>query len=331
MNALGTAAIQTRLRGPFAGRGSMSAARDYGVIAVIVAIFAILSVASSGFLTKTNQLNILDQWSATGIVAVAVTLVLISGGFDLSVAAVFSITGIVAAKLAPSMGIAPALLLAVLSGAAIGVFNGLAVVYLKVNSIIATLATGIIVGGIALQITGGNLVLVEDESFTQFGGSTWLGLSAPSWYFGITAALFAFLLHRTTFGRWIYAIGGNKEAARLAGIRTGFALITTYCLSGLAAGFAGVMITSRQSTGQSNAFPGLEFDVIAAIIVGGTSILGGAGAIWRTLTGLYLLALIQNGANLLNISAALQDVIYGAIILGAAALDIWARTRGNRT
>lgn len=305
--------------------------QNYGVFAVVVVVFVALSVSSGGFLTGTNQLNILDQWSAAGMIAVAATLVLISGGFDLSVGAVFSITGVIAAKLALSIGVAPALFIAILAGAGLGVLNGLAVVVLKVNSIIATLATGIIIGGVALYYTGGQLVLVEQESFTTFGGSTWLGLTSPSWYFLSAALIFAFLLHRTTFGRYVYAVGGNIEAARLSGIRTGRVLISTYCLSGLAAGFAGVMIASKQSTGQANAFPGVEFDVIAAVIVGGTSILGGAGAVWRTATGLYLLALIQNGANLLSIDATLQDVIYGGIILSAAALDVWARARGNRS
>lgn len=305
--------------------------QNYGVFAVVLAVFVALSATSDGFFTRTNQLNILDQWSATGIIAVAATLVLISGGFDLSVGAVFSITGVIAAKLALSMGVAPALLLAVLAGAGLGILNGLAVVVLKVNSIIATLATSIVIGGVALYYTGGQLVLVEDESFMSFGGSTWVGLTSPSWYFLAAAAIFAFLLHRTTYGRYVYATGGNIEAARLAGVRTGRVLISTYCLSGLAAGFAGVMIASKQSTGQANAFPGVEFDVIAAVIVGGTSILGGAGAVWRTLTGLYLLALIQNGANLLSIDQTLQDVIYGGIILTAAALDVWARSRGKQS
>ena len=305
--------------------------RNYGVLGVIVVLFVSLSASSNGFLTVTNQLNILDQWSAVGMIAAAATLVLISGGFDLSVAAVFSITGIIAAKLATSMGVPTALLIAILTGAGFGILNGLAVVVLRISSIIATLATGIIIGGIALYLTGGQLVLVEDPSFATFGGSTWFGVTSPSWYFLSAAVIIGFVLHRTIFGRFLYAVGGNSEAARLSGIRTGRVLIQTYCLSGLAAGFAGVMIASKQTTGQANAYPGLEFVVIAAVIVGGTSILGGSGAVWRTISGLYLLALIQNGANLLSIDQTLRDVIYGSIILGAAALDVWVRSRGNRS
>jgi ribose transport system permease protein len=185
------------------------------------------------------------------------------------------------------------------------------------------------IGGVASQLTGGELLTVENPAFAKLGNSSVLGMTLLSWTFILAALLFAFLLHRTTFGRYLYAVGGNREAARLAGIRTGLVSFSAYALSGLAAGIAGVVVASRQSTGQAEALPGLEFDVIAAVIVGGTSILGGAGAIWRTAVGLALLALIQNGANLLGIDQTYQRIIYGAIILGAAALDVWARRRSD--
>ncbi|ADB50515.1 ABC transporter permease [Conexibacter woesei] len=301
--------------------------REYGVLAVFAALFVALSLSSDAFLTTTNLLNIVDQWAAIGIIALAATLVLISGGFDLSVAAVFSVTGVIAAKLATSMGVAPALALGVLSGLGFGLLNGLAVVGWKVNSIIATLATGIVIGGIATNLTGGNLITVADTGFTALGQNELLGITLPTWFFAITAVLLGFLLHKTVYGRYVYAVGGNIEAARLSGVRTGRITIAAYGISGLAAGFAGVMVASQQATGQAGAAPNLVFDVVAAVIVGGTSILGGSGAIWRTVVGIGLLALIQNGATLLSLDETYRQMITGAIILCAAAIDVWARSR----
>jgi ribose transport system permease protein len=303
--------------------------RDFGIIGVLAALFLVLSFASGAFLSKTNLLNILDQWSATGIVAVAATFVLISGGFDLSVAAVFSMTGVIAAKVANAWSPEMGLLIGILAGAGFGLLNGLAVVKLKLNSIIVTLATGFIIDGLSLRLSNGELITVGNPSFAKFGGNSVLGLTLPSWYFIVFALIMGFVLLKTVFGRYIYAVGGNSEASRLAGIRTGRVLVAAYTLSGFAAGLAGVMIASRQGTGQADANPDLVFQVIAAVIVGGTSVLGGAGAVWRTVVGLFLLALIQNGSNLLNVNEAYQEAIYGAIILGAAALDVWARRRSR--
>jgi ribose transport system permease protein len=303
--------------------------RDLGIVAVLIALFITLCFASSNFLTKTNLLNIVDQWSATGIVAIAATFVLISGGFDLSVAAVYAISGVIAVKVAQSSGAGVGIVVGILAGAGFGVLNGLVVVKWKVNSIIATLATGIIISGIALRISNNELVSVEGPAFEHFGGDSFLGMTLISWYFLAFAVIMGFLLSKTVFGRYVYAVGGNLEATRLSGIRTGRVLVSAYALSGFAAGLAGVMIASRQSTAQANAVPNLAFDVIAAVIVGGTSVLGGAGAVWRTLVGIFLIALIQNGSNLLGIDPAYRSAIYGAIILGAAALDVWARTRGS--
>ncbi len=303
--------------------------RNLGVVGIVVVLFVIFSFTSDAFLSVTNLTNIIDQWSAVGIVAVAGTLVLISGGFDLSVAAVFSIAGVVAAKAVPEIGAYNSLLLGVLAGVVFGFINGFIVVVWKINSIIATLATAIIIGALAVQISAGTLLTVDDERFSELGNAEFLGMSVLSWIFIVVILVFGFLLHGTSFGRHLYAVGGNSEAARLAGIRTDRVVVLVYMLSGFAAALAGVIVASRQSTGQANAIPGLEFDVIAAIIVGGTSILGGSGAVWRTVVGLALLALIQNGANLLGVSQTTQQIVYGSIIIFAAALDVWAYRRSS--
>lgn len=310
-----------------ATRRVISSWRDYGVVAVTAALFLVLSLSSDTFLSQTNLLNILNQWSATGIIAFAVTFVLISGGFDLSVGAVFSVAGVVATLSVDNVGVVPALLIGIATGLVMGIINGIVVVVWQVNSIIATLATGFVLSGLALKLSDGSLISVTDPGYTNFGSAEVLGMQLPNWYLIIVALLFGFLLHRTVFGRYLFASGDNAAAAALSGIRVARVRIAAFAISGLAAGFAGVMVTSQQSTGQANALPNLEFDVLAAVIVGGTSILGGAGAIWRTAVGLLLLALIRNGSNLLGIDSTYAQMIYGAIILGAAALDVWGRRR----
>jgi ribose transport system permease protein len=321
--------------GPAVTRGSKALAagrlerfRDLGVVGILVALFIVLSFSSSAFFTKTNLLNIVDQWSATGIVAVAATFVLISGGFDLSVAAVYSIAGIIAIKVANATSSELGILIGLLSGVGFGLINGLIVVKWKVNSIIVTLASGIIITGVALRLSGDQLVTANADSFSTFGGNAALGVTLNSWYFVGFAVITGFVLYKTVFGRYIYAVGGNREATRLSGIRTDRVLAAAYALSGFAAGLAGVMIASRESTAEADSVPNLAFNVIAAVIVGGTSVLGGSGAVWRTIVGVFLLALIQNGTNLLGVDPAYQQAISGAIILGAASLDVWARTRG---
>jgi ribose transport system permease protein len=303
--------------------------RSSAVVVIFVILFITLSIASGPFLTKENLLNICDEWSSTGIIAVAATLVLIAGGFDLSVAAVFSISGIVAAKLASSMGVAPALLIGALSGLLIGALNGVIVVGVKVNSIIVTLAMGFIIDGLSTQLTGGNLITVTNPSFSSLGTGTFLGASIPTWCFVGTALILGFVLHATVYGRYLYAVGDNVDAAKLAGVRTGRTVWIAYALCGLAAGFAGVIIASQQATGQAQSAPDLVFNVIAAVVVGGTSILGGAGAVWRTVVGVGLLALIGNGATLLNLSQTWFEIISGVIILGASALDVLGRRQGS--
>jgi ribose transport system permease protein len=209
-------------------------------------------------------------------------------------------------------------------------FNGTVVTVGRINSFMATLATSFMIRGLALAISGGFLIRVVDElgrptKFNVIGRSELLGAKYTVWLWAGVIVVTAFLLHRTTFGRAIYATGGNAAAARLSGVRVDLVRWTTFAISGLTAGIAGMIIASRVSTGQSDVGVGIEFDVIAAVVVGGSSILGGAGAIWRTVIGVLLLAMIQNGFNLLNVDAVYQRIFFGAIILFAVAIDAWSR------
>jgi ribose transport system permease protein len=303
----------------------LSAIRDYGIVASFVALFLTLTLASDVFLSQANMLNVLDQSAAVGLMAVGGTLVIIAGGFDLSVGAVFAIAGVVAAKAATSVDPEIAYVLGISVGLGIGVLNGLLTTIGRINPLVATLASSIIIRGVALVLTGGFLVSVTDAEFTSLGQ----GKVGAIYYSIVIWAIFAgacgFLLSRSAAGRYIYAAGGNPEAARLSGIRVGLVRTATYAVSGLSAGIAGVLVTSRVATGQADAGTGIELAVIAAIVIGGTSILGGEGAVWRTVLGVLLLAMIGNGFNLLGVNPIYQQILQGGIILTAVAVDAWAR------
>jgi ribose transport system permease protein len=317
-----TSAVAQRV-GP--RRVGVSALRDYGIVLSFVILFVALSFASPVFFSTRNLMNILDQQAAIGIIACAGTLVLIAGGLDLSTGAVFALAGVVAASAVSELGVVPAMLLGLLAAMAVGLANGTLSTVGKINAIIATLAVGIMVRGIAIAITGGQLVRVTEPEYTNLGRGDFLGVKYSVWLFLGTIAITSFLLWATRFGRYIYAAGGNAEAARLAGVPVRRVRAATFVISGLAAGVAGILISSKVATGQPDVGVGLEISAIAAIVIGGTSIMGGEGAIWRTVLGLLLLALIRNGFNLLNIDPIFQQIFQGAIILAAVGIDAWVR------
>jgi ribose transport system permease protein len=217
------------------------------------------------------------------------------------------------------------LILGALVGLGCGIGNGLLITLGRVNAFMATLATSIIIYGFAQVVTSGNLVSVPDERFSTLGlGNAW-GINYPIFVWFGFALVCGFLLSRTTFGRYAYAVGGNAEAARLSGVRVNVIRTATFAMSGLAAGIAGVMLFSEVSTAQWNANSGIEFDAITAIVLGGTSLFGGEGAIWRTVLGAFFLVMIGNGFDLLGTTPQWQYVIKGVILAGAVSLDAWAR------
>lgn len=303
--------------------------RDYGIVVAVVGLFLVLSFASEAFLTKTNLLNILSQNAPLGIIACGATLVIVGGGFDLSVAAIFAVCGVIAAwtanHISPEVGLAAGMAAGLLFGA----FNGFLVAGLGINAFIATIASGLVFAGIAELITGGELVLVDAPSFSKLGLGEVASIRYSVLIFAGVLAVFWFVLVRTPLGAAIYAVGGNSEAARLSGIRVAAVRVATFMLSGLTAAVAGVIAASRVSTGQSDAGAGLELQAIAAVVIGGTSIMGGEGAVWRTALGVMLLALIVNGFNILNVDPVWQGMVEGAIILTAVALDVRTRRNGH--
>ncbi|HKN93248.1 MAG TPA: ABC transporter permease [Thermoleophilaceae bacterium] len=303
----------------------VSLLRDYSVLLATLALFIVLSATSSSFLTKTNLLNIVDQQTSLGIIACAGTLVIIAGAFDLSVGAIYALGGVIAAQLANHLGVPEGIILAILAGAVFGLINGVAVGLFKINPFIATLASAIVFGGLGLIVSNSALITVTKPSFQTFGSAEFLGVRLTTWIFIAFALAMGLLLQRTKFGRYIYACGGNEEAARLSGVRVGMVRAWVFVISGLASTLAGALFAARVGVGDSSVGTALTLSAVAAIVVGGTSIWGGEGAIWRTIVGLFFLALIDNGFNLLGVDAKYQQVVQGTIILVAAGVDAYAR------
>jgi ribose transport system permease protein len=301
--------------------------RDYGIVYAFLALFIALSFASNSFLKFQNMSNILDQWSAIGLLACGETICIISGVFDLSVGAIVSVSGVVACKVANSTSPTLGLITGVATGLGLGIVNGIVIDRTRINSFIGTLATSIVYGGLAIIITGGLIQTVLDPSFGRIGQDELLQITYTGWVWIIFALVTGFVLSRTIFGRYVYAVGGNAEAARLSGVRVGVTRGTAFAISGLAAGLAGVLLASRTQSAAANLGSGMELTAISAAVVGGTSILGGEGAIWRAVFGTLLLAIIGNGFNLLNIDTTYQQIVQGGLILLAVAFDQLARRR----
>jgi ribose transport system permease protein len=238
-----------------------------------------------------------------------------------------SVTGVVACKVALSTTPWLGLLAGVLCGLGLGIANGIVIHFTRINSFIGTLATSIVFAGAAILITGGNIVTVDAASFGKIGQNEAFGIKYTGWTLIVFTILAAILLARTTFGRYVYAVGGNSEAARLSGIRVDVIRGACFAFSGLAAGLAGMLLASRTQSAQADLGAGMELTAISAAVVGGTSILGGDGAVWRGFLGVMLLAIIGNGFNLLNIDTTYQQIVQGGLIFIAVAADQLLRRR----
>jgi Ribose/xylose/arabinose/galactoside ABC-type transport systems, permease components len=312
--------------------------RSIAIVFPFLAVFIALSIGSPAFLGPQNIGNVLDRQSGILIVAAASTLVLIAGGIDLSIGATYMFTAVVCGTVIVRVGGLTGAMLGIaaglLAGLLIGLANGLISTYLKVNPLIATLAMSFIILGATKLVSqfgkqGIGQIRVDFPEFRWLATTKPLGVSLPTWIALVIIVILAVLLWRTTFGRYVYAAGGNAEAARLAGIRVNLVRISTFALSGLAAGVAGVIDLARTpSVPENDAIATtLTFTVLAGIVVGGTSILGGEGAVWRTVLGILFIAMLYNGFTLLRIDPLFQGIALGVIILLAVAFDAWSRLR----
>jgi ribose transport system permease protein len=297
-----------------------------GIVIPFILVVGVLVIVSPSFLRFQNLTNILDQQAGIIIVAAAGTLVLIAGGIDLSVGALYGLAGATAAQLAVSFGPAVGIVAALGVGLIAGLANGVIVTQFRINPLIGTLAMSFVVGGIGAIATHGNLVVVLDHpEFQTFAATKIFGITSAAWMMIVLAIAAAILLSRTTFGRYVYATGGNAEAARLGGVRINTVRVATFALSGMAAALAGTIDASRTLSAQASAGSFLTFTVLTGIIVGGTSILGGEGSVQRTVVGCLFVALVANGFNLLGFDPFYQQITLGIILLLAVGTDAWSR------
>lgn len=307
--------------------------RSYGIVVVFGALFLFLAVTSRSFLSWQNAVNILDQSAILFIFAATSTLLIIAGIFDLSIAAVATASAIMTVHAINAFGLVIGVPAGLAFGGLLGLITGLAITSTNVNSFIGTLAASFTYRGLGLILASGGLVAVTDTTAaaTLVGivDGKYLGLKGAVWIAVAFSVIVGIVLAKTVFGRQVYAVGGNQQAAFFSGIRTNRVLVACYVVSGIGAGLAGVIYVGRYATGATNAYSDtFTFTAIAATVVGGVSIFGGSGAIWRGQLGILTFALIGNGLNLLGVDTTYQLTILGLLIFFAVASDqIFRRNR----
>ncbi|MHC4954962.1 MAG: ABC transporter permease [Planctomycetota bacterium] len=296
---------------------------EYAIFAALAGLFVFLSISKSGvFLTEANLTNILRQNSHTVILATGMTLVILTAGIDLSVGAIVALAGVLCADvLTKGHGIAAGLGAGVALGALAGLVSGLFVTRVKIPPFVATLAMMLVVRGAAFKYTDARTIAIPESVLAGFSRLS-NGITPVLIMAGVIVAAWL-VLTRTAFGRHVYAVGGNPEAARLAGVRVKRVLLMVYVACGLLAGLAGVIVASRIGSGYPRAGELYELDAIAATVVGGTSLFGGRGSIWGTLAGAFFIGILNNGLNLHQVGQYDQMILKGVVLLGATSLDLW--------
>ncbi|PTX59960.1 ribose ABC transporter membrane protein [Melghirimyces profundicolus] len=297
-------------------------AQKLGPLLGLGIIVVVLSIISRDFLSFTNIFNVLRQISINALLAFGMTFVILTGGIDLSVGSILALSGAFSAgMLAGGMDPFLAVLTGVAAGTLMGAANGVLVTKGKVAPFIATLATMTVYRGLTLVYTEGRPIAFNNDVFAMLGKGYFLEIPIPVlWMLGSFLILY-FVLKNMTFGRHVYAIGGNEEAAMLSGIRTHRVKIGVYAISGFFSSLAGIILTSRLSSAQPTAGTTYELDAIAAVVLGGTSLAGGRGWITGTLIGAMIIGVLDNGLNLMNVSSFYQQVVKGGVILLAVLLD----------
>jgi ribose transport system permease protein len=326
---------QTRVARFFSGAGQTSS-----LALVLVVLFIFFSVTTEAFFTGPNLINVVRQVSFTGIAAVGATMVLLIGGIDLSVGSLLAFTGVIAAKAIIEAGLPPTvgLLAGLAAGMLAGLLNGLIVTRLRIPALITTLGTLTIIRGIGFTLTGGLPVfgfprepfLGFEEGVQAIGKGYVLGIPVPVVIMVIVFILGYVFLYRTYFGRYIYAIGGNAETARLSGIKVERIQLLVYTVAGLLTGIAGMIVMGRVNSGQPSLGVGFELEVITAVVLGGVSIAGGAGSLLGVILGVFIMGVLSNGLIILNVSEYNQMVVRGLVLLIAVGVDqLRIRARGS--
>jgi len=294
--------------------------RQYGILIGLIGLISAFSILSERFFTLSNMLIVMRQTSVVAFLAFGMTFVILGAGIDLSVGSVLAISGAVCAGVMQNGNVFFAILAGLAVGSALGIFNGLVITKLRIPAFIATLAMMAIARGGTLVYTGGRPITGLPSSFA-FLGRGYIG-NIP---FPIILMLFIFILayiilKLTRFGRYVYATGGNIDAARASGIKVNNVIISNFAISGLLSGLTGIILASRLNSAQPTAGTGYELDAIAAVVLGGTNLFGGEGELWGTLVGAFIMGILNNGLNMLNVSSFYQQVVKGVVILIAVTV-----------
>lgn len=302
------------------------------MVVVLLLVAAFFALQNSQFATTSNLLTILISAAPFALIALGQTLVIITGGIDLSVGSIIAVSGMAAAWVATNFtsNLAVVLLTAIIVGTLAGSINGLVVSMFNIPSFIATLGMLTLASGLAYAIGNGAPINGVPNSFGAFANTPVLGLTIPVILMIVGIVGLAFVLKKTSYGMRVYAVGGNRLAAEIAGVRSRRILFSVYAVGGLLAGISGLLLSSRVISGAPTLGAGYELDSITAVVVGGASLMGGRGTAWGTAIGLLLIQTINNGLDLLLVPAYWQDVIKGVIIVAAVGIDVWTMHRNQR-
>ncbi|MFT8704658.1 ABC transporter permease [Bifidobacterium aquikefiricola] len=294
-------------------------------LAALAVLMVLITVMNPNFLTTNNLLNLLLQVTANGFIAFGMTFVILTGGIDLSVGAILALSSALSAgMIGAGMPLPLAVLVCVVIGAGLGAINGFFIAYGKMAPFIVTLATQMIYRGLTLVFTNGNPVTKGmDGFFLAYIGQGYLfGIPFPVILMIIAFVILYILLHKTAFGKSVYALGGNEKAAYIAGVQSNRVKVTIYTISGLMSAIAGLVITSRLSSATPQAGSGYEMFAIAAVVLGGTSLMGGKGRMSGTIIGALIIGVLNNGLNIIGVSTFWQQVVEGAVIIVAVLVDV---------
>ncbi|GAA5162779.1 MULTISPECIES: ABC transporter permease [Amycolatopsis] len=306
---------------------------EIGLLAAIVVLYVVLGSTAAGFLSLDNQLGMLRDAATVGIAAWGVTLVIIAGEIDISIGPAVAFSSVLVAKAATEwgLGIGPAVLVTLVAGIAWGALAGWLRARFDVPSFIATLGVWSALGGLGLYLTDALPVVLPDSGFFTVLGGTVLGIPTPAVVMVVLFFVFAYVARYTAYGRSVYAVGGNAPAARMAGVNLAKIRILLFATTGLLSAITGVLLAARLGSGNGGAASGLEFDVIAAVVIGGTALAGGRGSMLGTLLGVVFITVISNGLVLLGVNSFLQNVVRGVIIVVAVLVNVIITKRARAT
>lgn len=296
--------------------------QELNLLVIVIVLMVFLSFVTKNFLTLMNLENLVRQTAINGIISLGMTFIIMSGGIDLSVGSILGIASIVVSKfLVGGMPTFPAFIVTLAVAAFLGAVNGLVIHYGKIPPFVATLGMSQAARGIVMLLSNARMVAGLPKKFTEFAQNHFLGIPNLFFVWLVIILITYIITSRTTFGRNVFAVGSNREAARLSGISIPKVTIMVYLIGGLLAGIAGILMTSRLGNGIPTAGQGYETDAIASAVVGGASLSGGAGTILGTVLGAMLISVIQNGGNLLGINPFILQIVIGVLIVASVWID----------